>query len=69
MKKRAIKINQVSKDLAQEAYKSYTGKKDYKRALEIYTLLATSQCVPKDISNFSKSMMNRLGKKIKEKSR
>lgn len=66
MKKRAIKINQVSKDLAQEAYKSYTGKKDYKRALEIYTLLATSQCVPKDISNFSKSMMNRLGKKIKE---
>lgn len=68
MRERAIKINEISKSLAKEAYKAYTGKKDYKRALEIYTLLATSICVPKNISNFSKNMMNRLSKKIKESS-
>ena len=52
--------------MTEEAYKAYTGKKDYKRALEIYSLLAESKCVPKDISNFSKNMLSRLGKKIQD---
>ena len=66
MKKRYERINQISKGLSEEAYKAYTGKKDYKRALEIYTLLADSKCVPDDISNFSKNMLGRLGKKIQD---
>ena len=33
---------------------------------EIYSLLATSDCVPSDISNFSKNMLGRLNKKIEE---
>ena len=44
--------------LAEEAYKAYTGKKDYKRA--------TYECIPKNISNYSKNMMSRLGKKIED---
>lgn len=66
MEKRAQRINEISKELAEEAYKSYAGKRDYKRALEIYTLLAESKCVPKEISNFSKNMIGRLGKKIED---
>ncbi|WP_455540145.1 hypothetical protein [Terrisporobacter sp.] len=66
MEKRAKRINEISKNLVEEAYKAYTGKKDYKRALEIYYLLAQSKCVPKDISNFSKNMIERLGKKIQD---
>jgi len=34
--------------------------------LEIYTLLANSRCVPKEISSFSKNMLGRLGKKIQD---
>ena len=62
----AKRINELSVKLAEEAYKAYTGKKDYKRALEIYSMLATYECIPKNISNYSKNMMSRLGKKIKE---
>ena len=66
MKRRFKIINEISKNLAEEAYKAYTGKKDYKRALEIYSLLSTSKCIPKEISNFSKNMLERLGKKIED---
>ncbi|MCR8746951.1 hypothetical protein [Romboutsia lituseburensis] len=66
MRRRYEKINLACKDLAEEAYKAYTGKKDYKRALEIYTVLSTYTCIPEDISNFSKNMMARLSKKIEE---
>ena len=69
MKRRFKRINEISKNLAEEAYKAYTGKKDYKRALEIYSLLSTSKCIPKEISNFSKNMLERLGKKIEDKHR
>lgn len=64
MENRFKRINEISKNLAEEAYKSYAGKRDYKRALEIYCLLAESECVPKEISNFSKNMIGRLSKKI-----
>ena len=66
MKRRFKRINEISKNLAEEAYKAYTGKKDYKRALEMYSLLSTSKCIPKEISNFSKNMLERLGKKIED---
>lgn len=66
MERRAKRINEISKNLAVEAYKAYAGKRDYKRALEIYYLLAESKCVPKEISNFSKNMMGRLSKKIED---
>ena len=66
MERRAKRINKISKDLAEEAYKAYVGKKDYKKALEIYCLLAEYKCVPKEISNFSKNMMGRLSKKIED---
>lgn len=66
MKRRFKRINEISKNLAEEAYKAYTGKKDYKRALEIYSLLSKSKCIPKEISNFSKNMLERLGKKIED---
>ena len=66
MKRRFKRISEISKNLAEEAYKAYTGKKDYKRALEIYSLLSTSKCIPKEISNFSKNMLERLGKKIED---
>lgn len=66
MRRRAERINEISRNLAEEAYKSYAGKRDYKRALEIYSLLAESKCVPKEISNFSKNMISRLGKKIED---
>ena len=66
MERRAKRINEISKKLVEEAYKSYAGKKDYKRALEIYCLLAESKCIPKEISNFSKNMVGRLGKKISD---
>ena len=69
MKRRFKRINEISKNLAEEAYKAYTGKKDYKRALEIYSLLSTSKCIPKEISNFSKNMLERLGKKIEDTNR
>ena len=66
MKRRFKRIKEISKNLAEEAAKAYTGKKDYKRALEIYSLLSTSKCIPKEISNFSKNMLERLGKKIED---
>ena len=66
MKRRFDRISIASKELSQEAYKAYTGKRDYKRAIEIYVLLAESMCVPDDISNFSKNMIGRLSKKIDE---
>lgn len=66
MKRRCEQINIASKDLAEEAFKAYSGKRDYKRAIEIYCLLAESICVPNDISRFSKNMLGRLSKKIEE---
>lgn len=66
MRKRARRINNISQMLAKEAYKSYAGKKDYKRALEIYSILSSYECIPRDISNYSKNMISKLGKKIKE---
>ena len=41
MIKRAKRINELSVKLAEEAYKAYTGKKDYKRALELKSELQT----------------------------
>ena len=66
MRRRYERINQSCKDLAEEAFKAYSGKRDYKRALEIYTILSTYTCIPEDISNFSKNMMSRLSKKVEE---
>lgn len=66
MERRAKRINEISRNLAEEAFKAYSGKRDYKRALEIYCLLADSKCVPKEISNFSKNMIGRLSKKIED---
>ncbi len=66
MKRRYENISKASKELAEEAYKAYTGKKDYKRAIQIYAVLAESNCVPDDISNFAKNMLGRLSKKIEE---
>ena len=66
LKRRYENISKASKELAEEAYKAYTGKKDYKRAIGIYALLAESNCVPDDISNFAKNMLGRLSKKIEE---
>ncbi|RDY24567.1 hypothetical protein CHF27_002690 [Romboutsia maritimum] len=68
MKRRYEQIKTVSKDLSEEAFKAYAGKRDYKKAIEIYCLLAESRCVPKDISDFSKNMLGRLSKKIEERS-
>ena len=61
MKRRYERISKICKDLSEEAFKSYAGKRDYKRALEIYSLLATSDCVPSDISNFSKNILQNAG--------
>jgi hypothetical protein len=36
LQRRHDRIELACKDLAEEAFKAYTGKKDYKRALEIY---------------------------------
>ena len=66
MRRRYNQINIASKDLAEEAFKAYAGKKDYKRAIEIYGVLATYQCIPSEISSFSKNMLSRLSKKIEE---
>lgn len=66
MKRRYDQITIASKELAEEAFKAYSGKRDYKRAIEIYCILAESTCVPTDISNFSKNMLGRLSKKIEE---
>lgn len=66
MRRRYEQITVASKGLAEEAFKSYSGKRDYKRAVEIYCLLAESVCVPRDISYFSKNMLGRLSKKIEE---
>lgn len=66
MKRRFEQINVASKDLAEQAFKAYSGKRDYKRAIEIYCILAESVCVPNEIANFSKSMLGRLSKKIEE---
>lgn len=68
MIRRHEQIVKASKELAEEAFKSYAGKRDYKRALEIYTILATYKCIPEEISNFSKNMLGRLSKKIEENS-
>lgn len=66
MKRRYNQINKAAKELAEEAFKAYSGKRDYKRAVEIYCILAEYQCIPEDISNFSKTMLGRLSKKIEE---
>ena len=66
MNRRYEKISTASKALAEEAFKAYTGKKDYKRAIEIYGILASYSCIPSDISDFSKKMLSRLSKKIEE---
>lgn len=66
VKRRYEQINVASKDLAEEAFKAYSGKRDYKRAIEIYCLLAESICIPDDIAKFSKNMLGRLSKKIDE---
>lgn len=66
MIRRHKQIVKASKELAEEAFKAYAGKRDYKRALEIYSILATYKCIPEDISNFSKNMLSRLSKKIEE---
>lgn len=66
MQRRHDNIELACKGLAEEAFKSYAGKKDYKRALEIYTLLSISNGVPKDIARFSQNMLGRLNKKIEE---
>lgn len=66
MRKRYEQISVASKELAEEAFKAYAGKRDYKRAIEIYSILATYNCIPSEISNFSKNMLSRLSKKIEE---
>ena len=66
MKRRYDRINKISKNLAEEAFRAYSSKKDDKRALEIYCILAEYKCIPKNISNFSKNMIARLGKKIED---
>lgn len=66
MRRRYEQISIASKALAEEAFKAYTGKKDYKRAVEIYGILASYNCIPYDISHFSKNMLSRLSKKIEE---
>lgn len=68
MEKRYKRINNASQALSEEAFKAYAGKRDYKRALEIYCLLSESICVPKEIADFSKRMLGKLSKKIEEKS-
>ncbi len=67
LRERSKRINKISQELSKEAYKSYAGKKDYKRALEIYALLSSYNCIPKNISDYSKSMMLHLSKKIEER--
>ncbi len=66
MIRRHEQIVKASKALAEEAFKAYAGKRDYKKALEIYSILATYKCIPEDISNFSKNMLGRLNKKIED---
>ena len=41
-------------------------KKRAERINEISVMLATYECIPKNISNYSKNMMSRLGKKIED---
>lgn len=66
MRKRYERMQIICKDLSEEAFKSYSGKKDYKRAIHCYTVLATSMGVPEDIASFAKNMLARLNKKIEE---
>lgn len=66
MQRRHDRMELVSKDLAEEAFKAYAGKKDYKRALEIYTILAINKGVPEDIARFSQNMLGKLNKKIED---
>ncbi|GAA0712004.1 hypothetical protein GCM10008904_24810 [Paraclostridium ghonii] len=66
MRKRYERMQVICKDLAEEAFKSYTGKKDYKRAIHCYAVLANSVGVPEDIAKFSKNMLARLNKKFEE---
>ena len=66
MKRRYDRINEISKNLAEEAFRAYSGKKDYKRALEIYCILAEYKCIPRNISNFAKNMIGKLSKKIED---
>lgn len=69
MKRRYERMKKACKGLSEEAFKSYTGKKDYKRAIQCYTILATSLGVPEDTAKFSKNMLSRLNKKIEENSK
>ena len=66
MKRRYERMQKICKDLSEEGFKAYAGKKDYKRAIECYTILSTSIGVPNDIAKFSKNMLARLNKKIEE---
>ncbi|MEF9991941.1 MAG: hypothetical protein RRZ84_05040 [Romboutsia sp.] len=68
MERRYEQINIASKGLAEKAFKAYSGKKDYKEAINIYFILANSICVPEQISKFSKNMLGKLSKKIEENS-
>ncbi|AUN13920.1 hypothetical protein JGS6364_10421 [[Clostridium] sordellii] len=68
MNRRYERLKLACKSLSEEAFKAYAGKKDYKRAIECYTILATSLGVPNDIAKFSQNMLARLNKKIEEKS-
>lgn len=66
MRRRYERMQIICKDLSEEAFKSYAGKKDYKRAIHYYTVLATSMGVPADIASFANNMLARLNKKIEE---
>lgn len=66
MQRRYDRMETACKNLAEEAFKAYAGKKDYKRALEIYSMLAITKGVPADIAKFSQNMLGRLNKKIED---
>ncbi len=56
----------IGKELSEEAFKAYTGKKDYKRAIILYSLLAENLCIPNDVKALAKNMLFRLNKKFEE---
>ncbi len=66
MQRRYNRMETACKGLAEEAFKAYAGKKDYKRALEIYTMLSITKGVPNDIAKFAQNMLGRLNKKIED---
>ena len=66
MRRRYERMKVISKELSEEAFKAYAGKRDYKRAIQCYTLLATSLGVPEDTAKFAKNMLARLNKKLED---